>query len=60
MSTACPAVRPCDTLATVGAVNQAVIDALLTRKWAELDRLVPRQRVQDPSPEVQDTLFHVE
>lgn len=44
----------------VGAVNQAVIDALLCRRWAELDRLVPRQPVVDPSPEVQDTLFRVE
>lgn len=44
----------------VGAVNQAVLAALLTRNWPELDRLVPRQRVQDPSPEVQDVLFRVE
>ena len=44
----------------VGAVNQAVLTALLTRDWAALDRLVPRQPVQDPSPEVQDALFHVE
>lgn len=44
----------------VGTVNQAVLTALLTRDWAALDRLVPRQPVQDPSPEVQDTLFRVE
>ena len=44
----------------VGTVNQAVLHALLTHNWPELDRLVPRQPVQDPSPEVQDALFHVE
>ena len=44
----------------IGTVNQAVLRALLTRDWAELDRLVPRQPVRDPSPEVQDALFHVE
>ncbi len=44
----------------VGTVNQAVLHALLTRDWAALARLVPRARVVDPSPEVQDTLFHVE
>lgn len=44
----------------VRAVSQAVIDALLCRRWAELDRLVPRTRIEDPSPEVVDTLYRVE
>lgn len=32
----------------VGAVNQAVLTALLTRNWPELERLVPRSPVPDP------------
>lgn len=44
----------------VGAVNQAVIDALLCRRWADLDRLVPRMTLEDPSPGLVDTLCRVE
>lgn len=36
----------------VGAANAAVIDALLTHNWPELERLVPRVRVQDPCPDL--------
>jgi hypothetical protein len=35
----------------IGAVNQAVLAALLARDWAALDRLVPRSPVPDPDEE---------
>ena len=37
----------------VGAVNQAVIAALLARDWAELDRLVPHEAPVDPCPDLE-------
>lgn len=57
--------EPADTTSTnrridIGAVNQAVIDALLCRKWAELDRLVPRTPLVEPSPEYEERLYRVE
>ena len=41
------------TPAEVGAVNQAVIAALLARDWAELDRLVPHEAPVDPCPDLE-------
>lgn len=38
---------------TVGTVNQAVIDALLCRRWAELDKLVPFTPTPDPTPDLE-------
>jgi len=51
---------PAELQTDVGTVNQAVIDALLTRRWADLERLVPRSRAEDPSPDVRDELYRVE